>query len=149
MGKESTQQMDWVAGNQDTMNVHCLGVESQIASQEYPSSCLSQSYVTTAQRYAMNSQVWTSCATTAFIDRKSTVKWCCSWPHLGGIQKGIATERRVQWKNDFPLVKGMLSSPIIIPSSITAEDFIQGKASHRESFSFMFLMSPLKLVQKF
>lgn len=149
MGKESIQQMDWVAGNQDTMNVHCLGVESQIASQEYPSSCLSHSYVTTAQRYAVNSQVWTSCVTAAFIDRKSTVKWCCSWPYLGGIQEGMVMQRRVQRKNDFPLVKGMLSSPIIIPAGITAKDFIQGKASCRESLSFMFLRSPLKLVQKF
>lgn len=70
--KSQTQQMGWVAGNQDAVNVHCLGVESQIASQEYPSNCPSRSYVTTAQRYAMNSQLWTSIFRNSSICRQKT-----------------------------------------------------------------------------
>lgn len=66
-----------------------------------------------------------SSATAASIDRKSTVTWHCSWPRLGGIQEGIAMERRDQQKNVFPLMKGLSPFPVMIPSSIT-EDFYTG-----------------------
>lgn len=140
--------MGRVAGNQAAMNVHCLGVESQIASQEYPSSCPSHSYVTTAQRYAVNSQLWTSSVTAALVDRKSTVNWCCSWPCLGGIQEGIAMERRVQRKSDFPLVKRLSPSPVTIPSCITGRRFLYRARRAAEKVSILPLGSPLKLVEK-